>query len=76
MSSLVQTNNMAGDTLKKRKRDGSSETKLKKKVSIQEGPAQHLGAQGPSVIRVSSVVLPQFSSPVVGMWQGSSRLCS
>ena len=59
MSSLVQTATMAVEGLKKRKRDGESKTK--KKVSIQE-PAQ----QDSTVIRVTSVMQPQFSAPVVG----------
>lgn len=60
MTSLVQTSTMAVEGLKKRKRDGGSKSK---KVSIQE-PSQQLGA---SVIRISSVVQPQYSAPVVGM---------
>ncbi|CAK7218415.1 DNA-directed RNA polymerase I subunit rpa49 [Sporothrix eucalyptigena] len=51
---------MAVEGLKKRKRDG--EAKSKKKVSIQEA-----SSQGPEVIRVSSVMQPQFSAPVLGM---------
>jgi hypothetical protein len=61
MSSLVQTSTMAVEGLKKRKRDG--EAKTKKKVSILE-PLQQ---QGAAVIRIASVVQPQFAAPVVGM---------
>ncbi|CAK7227086.1 DNA-directed RNA polymerase I subunit rpa49 [Sporothrix curviconia] len=54
---------MAVEGLKKRKRDG--EPKTKKKVSIQE-PTQ----QDSTVIRVSGVMQPQFSAPVVATTPG------